>query len=118
MKKPSLFDYATSELSQDAILCWLLEWARHDEEEYEKYQKLAKELIKSLYCLANPDKHVDKVEKIPRKLKQIEMEVESNYSRTMSIAKELFKDYDPVNKRVDYLASQGKELFGKERVDV
>jgi len=61
---------------------------------------------------------VDKVEKIPRKLKQIEMEVESNYSRTMSIAKELFKDYDPVNKRVDYLASQGKELFGKERVDV
>ena len=64
MRKPSLFDYATSELSQDAILCWLLEWARHDEEEYEKYQKLAKELIKSLYCLANPDKHVDKVKLI------------------------------------------------------
>ena len=25
--KPNLFQYATSELSQDAILCWLLSWA-------------------------------------------------------------------------------------------
>ena len=25
--KPNLFDYATSELSQDAFLCWLLSWA-------------------------------------------------------------------------------------------
>ncbi len=25
--RPNLFDYATSELSQDAILCWLLAWA-------------------------------------------------------------------------------------------
>jgi hypothetical protein len=24
---PNLFDYATSELSQDAVICWLLEWA-------------------------------------------------------------------------------------------
>lgn len=27
MRRPNLFDYATSELSQDAILCWLLSWA-------------------------------------------------------------------------------------------
>jgi len=26
--KPNLFKYATSELSQDAIICWLLEWGR------------------------------------------------------------------------------------------
>ena len=25
--KPNIFDYATSELSQDAFLCWLLKWA-------------------------------------------------------------------------------------------
>jgi hypothetical protein len=25
---PNLFDFATSELSQDAFLCWLLSWAR------------------------------------------------------------------------------------------
>ena len=27
MTPPSLFHYATSELSQDAFLCWLLDWA-------------------------------------------------------------------------------------------
>ncbi|MYA36870.1 MAG: hypothetical protein F4030_09960 [Gammaproteobacteria bacterium] len=28
-KRPNLFDYATSELSQDAFLCWLIQWADH-----------------------------------------------------------------------------------------
>ncbi len=27
MKKPNLFSFATSELSQDAMICWLLSWA-------------------------------------------------------------------------------------------
>lgn len=27
MNRPNLFDYATSELSQDALICWLLSWA-------------------------------------------------------------------------------------------
>ncbi len=29
MSAPNLFSYATSELSQDAVLCWLLAWADH-----------------------------------------------------------------------------------------
>jgi len=28
--KPNLFDYATSELSQDAFLTWLIQWADKD----------------------------------------------------------------------------------------
>jgi nucleoside 2-deoxyribosyltransferase len=54
---------------------------------------------------------VDKVEEIPRKLRQIETEVESNYSRTMNIARKLFNDYDPENKDIGVLASLGKEVF-------
>ena len=54
---------------------------------------------------------VGKVEEIPDKLKQIENDVESNYSRTMNIARELFKDYNPRNKRIDYLASLCKGLL-------
>ncbi|MYD32112.1 MAG: hypothetical protein F4X01_11115 [Nitrospira sp. SB0661_bin_20] len=27
MERPNLFSYATSELSQDAFICWLLEWS-------------------------------------------------------------------------------------------
>lgn len=30
MKQPNLFDYATSELSQDAFILWLLQWANPD----------------------------------------------------------------------------------------
>jgi hypothetical protein len=30
MDRPNLFDYATSELSQDAFLCWLISWAHRD----------------------------------------------------------------------------------------
>ncbi len=33
MKKPNLFDWATSELSQDAFICWLLSWANYPEDE-------------------------------------------------------------------------------------
>ena len=29
-KRPNLFDYATSELSQDAFLTWLIQWADED----------------------------------------------------------------------------------------
>lgn len=28
MCRPNLFSYATSELSQDAFVCWLLKWAK------------------------------------------------------------------------------------------
>lgn len=38
---------------------------------------------------------------------------ESNYVRTMKIAKQIFKDYDPGNKNVKVLAGLGKELFGE-----
>ena len=28
--RPNIFKYATSELSQDAVICWILEWANSD----------------------------------------------------------------------------------------
>ena len=28
MCRPNLFDYATKELSQDAVICWLIAWAQ------------------------------------------------------------------------------------------
>ncbi len=33
MNKPNLFSYATSELSQDAFICWLLAWAHPENKE-------------------------------------------------------------------------------------
>lgn len=36
MMRPNIFNYATSELSQDAFLCWFLEWASPEYENYDK----------------------------------------------------------------------------------
>ena len=41
MPKPNLFNYATKELSQDAIICWLIEWAG-TQAENESEQELRK----------------------------------------------------------------------------
>ena len=45
MKKPNLFDHATSELSQDAFLIWLMSWCTCDGE---GLQKLSQSFIKDL----------------------------------------------------------------------
>lgn len=34
-KAPNIFEYATSELSQDAVICWLLEWANPVNEQFD-----------------------------------------------------------------------------------
>ena len=54
---------------------------------------------------------VGKVEDIPIILNQLGNMDESNYSRTMNIARKLFRDYDPRNKDIGTLASLGKELL-------
>lgn len=68
MNTPNLFDYATSELSQDAFICWLLSWANHPEEE--KLYKVAKKLI---YKLSNNSiDSFDKVE-VKKQCKNIDI---------------------------------------------
>jgi hypothetical protein len=52
---PNLFDYATSELSQDAFLCWLLRWAdlQYRDSDYAPLHKTAIALLNKLLALAN-----------------------------------------------------------------
>jgi hypothetical protein len=47
MDKPNIFDFATSELSQDAFFCWLMQWADQKYRESE-LNKCANEFIKKL----------------------------------------------------------------------
>lgn len=35
--KPNLFSYATSELSQDAVICWMLDWINYNESEMKNF---------------------------------------------------------------------------------
>ena len=51
MNHPNLFSYATSELSQDALICWLLSWASPDCGNSDKdLHECATRLIKSLFA--------------------------------------------------------------------
>jgi len=54
---------------------------------------------------------IGRVEEIPKKLKQLENMDESNYARTMDIARKLFNDYNPRNKDVGVLANLWKKHF-------
>lgn len=50
MQKPNLFSYATSELSQDAIICWLLEWGKPENKDINLVlHQIAKLFLDSLF---------------------------------------------------------------------
>ncbi len=45
MKKNNLFQYATSELSQDAFLAWSINWLNYKEEPLYEYGKAMLDLL-------------------------------------------------------------------------
>ena len=50
--KPNIFNYATSELSQDAFFCWLLEWA-NSIYDGEKMNRISMKFINFIFDLAH-----------------------------------------------------------------
>mgnify|MGYP000980912548 FL=1 len=54
MERPNLFSFATSELSQDAFICWLVSWANNPEEK--ELSGCAKDFICVLYNLNKSNK--------------------------------------------------------------
>jgi predicted CopG family antitoxin len=66
MSQPNLFSYATSELSQDAFICWLLSWASPEFKNSDKdLHKCAISLIEALF-----DKHKISV---PPKIEKVDI---------------------------------------------
>ena len=41
--KPNIFNYAKSELTNDAIICWMLDWTNS---EHEIYKNLSREILR------------------------------------------------------------------------
>lgn len=59
MKKPNIFNYATSELSQDAMICYILEWAKKENKEVdENTHKIGVKLLDAFF-----EKYHDTIEK-------------------------------------------------------
>jgi hypothetical protein len=50
--RPNLFHYATSELSQDAVLCWLLSWAKPEHKDDGRLHWIGVELLTLIYTRA------------------------------------------------------------------
>ena len=46
MSKPNLFDYATKELSQDAVICWLIAWAGNEADQ--DLHRLGRKFVETL----------------------------------------------------------------------
>ena len=53
--RPNLFDYATSELSQDAFLAWFCRWADDSMNEDKELQACARSFLKKYISLQQPD---------------------------------------------------------------
>ncbi|TSI08307.1 PD-(D/E)XK nuclease family protein [Lysinibacillus sp. BW-2-10] len=54
IERPNLFHFATSELSQDAFLCWLMSWAHQDYQTIDKkLHVVAVDFIKEIFTLHN-----------------------------------------------------------------
>lgn len=51
MTNPNLFKFATSELSQDAFICWLLSWAEKDYKVGSDKQQALNELANNTLAL-------------------------------------------------------------------
>lgn len=83
MNQPNLFSYATSELSQDAFICWLLSWASPDfKNSDEDLHGCAANLVKSLF-----DKHKKKA---PSEIKHVEVKKQDNNIDVLCIINEIY----------------------------
>lgn len=63
--RPNLFDYATKELSQDAMICWLLKWAAKEHQELDRdLSNVGRALVNALLEKhgAGPLREINKVE--------------------------------------------------------
>lgn len=74
---PNIFDYATSELSQDAFFAWFLMWAREDfnNANFRQLHKCAKEMIYTFFR----DYGIDLEKKGIEKIDSIEINKQWNY---------------------------------------
>ena len=76
-EKPNLFQYATSELSQDAFLCWLIAWADASQVQHDKaLNQCATRFVRAL--LGKGDDFEVKTIKVGKQWEKIDVWVEVN----------------------------------------
>ena len=84
-QRPNLFDYATSELSQDAFLCWLLKWA---DPTYRKFSEALHEAGSDLIRLLSAEKKG----KLPDRIDSVRVDKQHGYIDVLCTINEKGKD--------------------------
>ena len=80
MEKNNIFNFATKELSQDAFICWLLNWINYKQENENLY-KVAYKFFKLIFKKADLPVKKFKIKKILQQYKKIDIfiELENGY---------------------------------------
>ena len=117
MNRPNLFSYATSELSQDAFICWLLSWAspEHKETDHDLHC-CAIALIHALF-----KKHSKKV---PNKIEKVDISKQDERIDVLCIINETFAiiiedktgTEESKTQLADYLAKIRKREYKEENI--
>ena len=84
-QRPNLFDYATSELSQDALLCWLLKWA---DPAYRKFSEALHKAGVDLIRLLSAEKK----DKLPERIDSVRVDKQHGYIDVLCTINEKDKD--------------------------
>lgn len=85
--KPNIFNYATGELTNDAMICWMLDWANSDDE---RYKNLSQDILRLF--TGDEDLYVESV-KIKRQYKNIDIIVEINNSHVIVIEDKVYTSH-------------------------
>lgn len=108
MKTNNLFRYATSELSQDAFICWLMEFAHED---HFNEDALLTDCAKTFLALILPQEKDLKVTKINKQYKNIDVLLQINGIYNIIIEDKTFTDIhgDQINQYKRTLEQEGRK---------
>ena len=87
MERNNIFNFATSELSQDAFICWLCNWVNFDDNDLSKDEKKLKELAIDFIEKMSGEKLGDRKVNIKRQYQKIDILLEIQ-NKTEFITKE------------------------------
>jgi len=108
MGKNNLFDFATSELSQDAFICWLLNFAHEDHLRENRYlTECAQKLLQKMV----PEEEKSFVTDIKQQYKNIDILIEVNDKYSVIIEDKTFSNThdDQINRYKNTLIAEGRE---------
>lgn len=117
INRPNLFNFATSELSQDAFICWFISWAKPEyKSNHEKLHSLSHELLRKFFEMSEVSfpPHIESVD-VDRQYKNIDVLIKINDS-TAILIEDKVKSKEHSNQLKRYKNLLQSEGFSDDRL--